>query len=110
MTADEFDAATQGFTITYDYGGGIIGIEEYMADRTVRFAFEGDKCIYGIWYQKDDQICFDYDNSLEPVCWHYFLENGRIRGTYLGLGGGWDILESARDTGPLPCSGPDVGV
>lgn len=105
-----FDAATKGATITYDYGDGLFGTEEYLDNRQVRWAFDGDLCIYGIWHQKGDQICFDYENDPEPACWLYFLENGRIRGVYMGQGGGWDILESSRDGGPLPCAGPDVGV
>ncbi|MBL9052897.1 MAG: hypothetical protein JNN02_04120 [Tabrizicola sp.] len=110
MTAEEFDEATRGSTITYDYGDGLFGTEEYLEGRQVRWAFDGDLCIYGSWRQWGDQICFDYENDPEPACWHYFLENGRIRGVYMGDGGGWQILESSRDGGPLPCAGPDVGV
>ena len=36
LSGPEFDAATQGATITYDYGGGLFGTEEYLADRRVR--------------------------------------------------------------------------
>jgi hypothetical protein len=110
LNAEAFDAATRGATITYDYGDGLFGTEEYLSGRQVRWAFDGDLCIYGTWYQKGDQICFDYENDPKPACWHYFLENGRIRGVYMGEGGGWDILEASRDGGPLPCAGPDVGV
>ena len=110
LTAEEFDAATKGTTITYDYGDGLFGTEEYLDNRMVRWAFDGDLCIYGTWRQQGDQICFDYENDPEAACWHYFLENGRIRGVYMGQGGGWQILEASRDGGPLPCAGPDVGV
>ena len=110
LTADAFDAATVGQTLTYDYGNGIFGTEEYLTDRRVRWAFEGDLCIYGDWYQDDDQICFIYENDPTPACWLYFLDNGKVRGRYMGEGGGWEIVESARDGGPLPCAGPDVGV
>lgn len=110
LNADQFDEATRGSTITYDYGDGLFGTEEYLDNRQVRWAFDGDLCIYGTWYQRGDQICFDYENNPERACWLYFLENGRIRGVYMGQGGGWDILESSRDGGPLPCAGPDVGV
>ncbi|MBL9064158.1 hypothetical protein [Tabrizicola sp.] len=110
LNADEFDAATRGATLTYDYGNGLYGTEEYLDGRRVRWAFEGDLCIYGVWYQKDDEICFDYENDSTPACWLYFLENGKIRGRYMGEGGGWEILESSREGGPLPCAGPDVGV
>ena len=110
LNAEEFDAATRGDTITYDYGGGLFGTEEYLDDRRVRWAFEGDLCIYGVWYQKDDEICFEYENDPGAACWLYFLEDGKIRGRYMGDGGGWEILETSRDGGPLPCAGPDVGV
>ncbi|MES2914754.1 MAG: hypothetical protein V4753_06510 [Pseudomonadota bacterium] len=110
LNADEFDAATVGETLTYDYGGGVFGTEEYLEDRRVRWAFEGELCIYGVWYQKGDQICFEYENDPSPACWQYFLEDGKIRGIYMGAGGGWEIIESSRDGGPLPCAGPDLGV
>jgi hypothetical protein len=110
LNAEEFDAATVGQTLTYDYGNGLFGTEEYLEGRRVRWAFEGDLCIYGVWYQKDDQICFEYEKEPGAACWLYFLENGKIRGRYMGEGGGWEILESSRDGGPLPCAGPDVGV
>lgn len=110
LSAPEFDAATLGDTITYDYGGGVFGTEEYLPGRKVRWAFEGDLCIYGTWYQERDEICFIYEDDPTPACWLYFLEEGKIRGRFMGPGGGWEILESSRDGGPLPCAGPDVGV
>lgn len=110
MTGAEFDADVTGKTVTYDYGNGLFGTEEYLPDRRVRWAFEGDSCIYGTWYQAEDQICFLYENDPTPQCWLYFLEGGAIRGRYMGPGGGWEINESARTTQGLSCAGPDVGV
>ena len=110
LTGDAFDAATVGSSLTYDYGNGIFGTEEYLADRRVRWAFEGDLCIYGDWYQEGDQICFIYENDPTPACWLYFLDGGKVRGRYMGEGGGWEIVESSRSAEPLPCAGPDVGV
>jgi hypothetical protein len=110
MTGPEFEANTTGETITYDYGDGLFGTEEYLPGRRVRWAFEGDLCIYGVWYQREDQICFEYENDPTAACWQYFLQDGKIKGRYMGEGGGWEILESSRDGGPLPCAGPDVGV
>ena len=110
LDATGFDAATRGEIITYDYGNGLFGTEEYLDDRRVRWAFDGDLCIYGIWYQQDDMICFVYEDEPTPACWLYYLENNRIRGVFMGEGGGWEIVESERGGGPLPCAGPDVGV
>lgn len=109
LTGAEFDANVSGTTLTYDYGNGLFGTEEYLPDHKVRWAFEGDICIYGTWYEAGDQICFVYDDDPAPQCWLYFLEGGAIRGRYMGEGG-WEILESTRTTQPLPCAGPDVGV
>ena len=110
LNATEFEADVTGKTITYDYGDGLFGTEEYLIDRKVRWAFEGDLCIYGSWYQAGDEICFIYENDPTPACWLYFLDGGAIRGRYMGEGGGWEILESNRTAQPLPCAGPDVGV
>ena len=110
MTGPEFEANTTNETITYDYGDGLFGTEEYLPGRRVRWAFDGDLCIYGEWYVQSDEICFAYENDPPPACWLYFLDDGRIRGRYMGEGGGWEIVESERGGGPLPCAGPDVGV
>jgi hypothetical protein len=109
LSGEEFDSSVTGSTITYDYGGGIFGTEEYLPDRRVRWAFEGDTCVYGTWYQKTDEICFIYENDPEPKCWHYFLRDGAIHGTFRGVGSD-NIVEVERTSNPLPCAGPDVGV
>jgi hypothetical protein len=101
LTGAEFEAETTGETLTYDYGGGLFGTEEYLEGRRVRWAFDGDLCIYGVWYQSGDEICFEYETDPTPACWLYFLEDNKIRGRYMGAGGGWEIVESARDGGPL---------
>lgn len=110
LSGAEFDAEVTGSTLTYDYGDGLFGTEEYLPNREVRWAFEGETCMYGKWYEAGDQICFIYRQDPAPQCWNYFLEDGAIRGRYMGDGGGWDILESGRTTRPLSCAGPDVGV
>jgi hypothetical protein len=110
LSGPEFDANVTGKTVTYDYGNGLFGTEEYLPDRSVRWAFDGDTCIYGTWYQSGDEICFLYQDDPTPHCWLYFLEGGAIRGRYMGDGGGWEILESERNSQGLSCAGPDVGV
>ncbi len=42
LDANQFDAATVNETLTYDYGGGLFGTEEYLEGRRVRWAFDGD--------------------------------------------------------------------
>lgn len=110
MTAAEFDAYVTGKTITYDYGGGVLGIEQYLANRQVRWAFEGDICLDGIWFQQADQICFVYEDDGVPQCWHFYREAGGLTATFLGDDLGIVISEIGQSTEPLACAGPDVGV
>jgi hypothetical protein len=110
MTGDEFEAHVGTSTLTYDYGDGVFGIEEYLPGRKVRWAFEADNCLVGTWYEKGDQICFTYDNGGEPACWLFFDLGGYVKGRFMGEGGGWEIYELDKTNEPLSCTGPDVGV
>ncbi|NJM83975.1 MAG: hypothetical protein HC844_17365 [Tabrizicola sp.] len=110
MTGDQFEAHVGTNRLTYDYGGGLLGIEEYLPDRRVRWAFEADTCLEGTWYEDGDQICFTYENGGEPACWLFFDLGGTIKGRFMGEGGGWEIFEIEKKDAPLSCSGPDVGV
>jgi hypothetical protein len=110
LNADAFGAYVTGKTITYDYGGGISGIEQYLPGNQVRWAFEGDTCLNGKWYQVADQICFIYENDATPQCWHFYREGTGLSATYLGDDLGTVINEVAQSAKPLACTGPDVGV
>ncbi len=110
MTGDEFEAHTTGKTITYDYGGGVMGIEQYLPNRQVRWAFQGDICMDGIWFQEGEQICFVYENDGVPQCWLFYKEGTGISGTYMGDDLGTVINEIGQKPDPLACAGPDVGV
>jgi hypothetical protein len=110
LTGDEFDAYVTGNTITYDYGAGVLGIEEYLPGRRVRWAFEGDICLDGTWFQEADQICFVYENDGIPQCWNFYSKPNGLSATFLGDDLGSVINEIAKTTTPLGCAGPDVGV
>lgn len=110
MNGPEFEAYVGTRTISYDYGGGQTGTEEYLPDRKVRWMFDGDTCMFGSWYDQGDQICFVYEYDPVPQCWQFFREAAGLKGRYLGEGGGWEIYEIAQSDAPLPCAGPDVGV
>ncbi|MGL4236272.1 hypothetical protein [Tabrizicola sp.] len=117
LNSTEFDAYVTGNTITYDYGDGLFGTEEYLEDRKVRWAFEGDRCVYGTWYQEKDNICFLYDNShldpfvnqgpvdTGPACWKFFLRNNLLHGEDMGPEA-YNIVETQRTSTPLPCAEP----
>jgi hypothetical protein len=110
LTAEAFEANVTGRTITYATGGSIFGIEEYLTGRRVRWSVSPDECQYGIWYQKGEAICFEYEANPLPHCWTFWLEGDVLIAQSQTEGSGLQLYESDRSDTPLPCPGPDVGV
>lgn len=110
MTAAEFDAYVTGKTITYHQFGLPYGIEEYLPDRKVRWAFSEDECQYGRWYEEDSSICFVYEYDPEPQCWTFWTDARGLNGLFNGNAPEAALVEAGQSTTGLPCPGPDVGV
>lgn len=112
LTADEFEAITTGRTLTYAQGGVVYGIEQYLPGRQVVWAFSGDECRKGTWYQQDDNICFVYSYDPTPQCW-LFVRTGTgsdMTARFMGENSGPQLSVVAETKDPLACLGPDVGV
>lgn len=110
LTAEEFDAYSRGKTLTYSLGGEVFGTEEYLADRRVRWAFSGDSCTEGRWYEDAGLICFVYDEEPTPQCWKFYRDAGGLRARFMDDPEGTELSEVAQSDKPLACPGPDVGV
>ncbi|MDR0808037.1 MAG: hypothetical protein LBE86_02735 [Gemmobacter sp.] len=110
MTAEEFEAYVVGKTLTYAEGGRIFGTEQYLSGRRVRWAFTQDICQDGTWFQRNEQICFVYDNHAEDLqCWTFWHDGGRLRAHFVGDPDGHELTEVEQSQTPLHCAGPDVG-
>lgn len=110
MSAAEFDAYTIGRTLTYADDGVIYGIEEYLPGRRVRWAYLGDQCRDGYWYETGGEICFVYENAPDdPQCWVFTRQNGRLAARFTGTENGRELYEAQNSPEPLTCLGPDVG-
>lgn len=109
MTAEEFDAYTQGKTVTYSADGQVYGAEEYLPGRRVRWAYTEDICREGDWYEEAGQICFTYDYDPRPQCW-VFWQDGRLNALFMGSDSGTRLREYEVSRKPLHCAGPEVGV
>lgn len=113
MDAEAFDEFTQGSTLTYNSGGQPYGIEQYLPNRRVRWAFIGNECREGVWYERSGMICFLYEHApRDEQCWVFTRsENGGMRAVFQGPDGpSTELYEVQRSSEPLSCSGPDVGV
>ena len=112
MGAEEFDAYTQGRTLSYAIQGQPYGIEEYLPGRRVRWSFVGDECQEGIWYERAGNICFVYENApTNEQCWSFYPTDNGMRAVFQGEGGpSTELYEVQQTEGPLTCMGPGVGV
>jgi len=110
MTAEEFDAFATGKTLDYYFDGQVFGRETYLPGRTVRWAYSGDECKFGQWYEDAGSICFLYDGDPESKCWTIWKEGEGLAASY-ATDGPDDLPRKVLVTQePLACPGPDVGV
>jgi hypothetical protein len=109
MSGAEFDAYVTGKTIIYAENGLPYGVEEYLPGRRVRWAFTDSACQDGIWFARDEQICFDYGTESGTQCWQFFRIGDGLRAEYRGIGG-LEVFEAWQSSAPMSCPGPDVGV
>jgi hypothetical protein len=114
LTGAEFQSHIGQDTFSYRYSNGVRGTADYGPDRRLLWAFEDDRCFEGYWFDEGNQICFAYADGTLSACWHFFKDEGRLRGeaTFLSSGSSLDleIHEVSHSDQPLRCAGPDVGV
>ncbi|MCG6903123.1 MAG: hypothetical protein LJE68_10615 [Rhodobacter sp.] len=111
MSASDFEAYVTGRTLTYADRGVVYGIEEYLPNRRVRWAYLGDQCREGYWYEAGEEICFVYENNPDaPQCWQFSQRDGRLSAIFMGAENGRELYEAKNSDEPLVCLGPDVGV
>ena len=110
MTAEEFDAYTRGKTFVYGVGGAPYGIEEYRANRQVRWSFIGGECQIGEWYEEDGMICFVYDTEPRPQCWSFEAGPDGLIARFEDDPAEIELYEAGQSDEPLVCEGPQVGV
>ncbi|NJM83979.1 MAG: hypothetical protein HC844_17385 [Tabrizicola sp.] len=110
MTADEFDAASQGKTMTWSDFGVVYGIEEYLPGRRVRWALSADLCQTGRWYPMGDAICFAYDGNPDQYCWTIRQSGDGLLAFDTAEPPDRAPVEIMPTDQPLTCTGPDVGV
>ena len=112
LTGAEFDAYTQGKTMTYAEGGRVWGREQYLPGAKVIWAFEGEDCKHGTWEEAEPGlICFSYDDDPSDVeCWKFFMGDGGLEALSTKGGGGFPLAAIEETDTPLACPGPDVGV
>jgi hypothetical protein len=110
LSGAAFEAYASGKTLSFAVDGQIYGSEQYLPGRRVIWAFAGEECRRGIWYEADGQICFVYDDDPAPQCWLFFRGTDGLSAQFMGDPDGSPLKEVAQSPEPLSCPGPEVGV
>lgn len=110
LTADEFDALTQGRTMTWSEFGTVYGVEQYLPGRKVRWTFVGDDCKDGSWYPEGPAICFLYDDNPDPKCWEITRSGSDLLARFTGNPPETAPVVVTETTETMACFGPKVGV
>ncbi|WP_299947634.1 hypothetical protein [uncultured Ruegeria sp.] len=110
LSGAEFDAYTRGKTLFYGFDGRVYGVERYLPNRRVIWSFLDGNCVEGVWYEQENQICFLYEDRLDPQCWVFSQSGGGLTAQFEGDPTATELYE-AEDVGEeMLCYGPDVGV
>ena len=112
LNGAEFERYTEGRTLTFSFMGEPYGVEEYRPGRRVIWAFIGDECQEGIWFERDSNICFVYDHAPgDEQCWAFYQTETGLLGVFQGPDGpSTELYEVENSDKPLLCPGPAIGV
>jgi len=111
MSAEAFDAYTKGKTLFYGSGGEPYGAERYLDNRRVIWTFLDGQCKDGIWYDNEDgQICFVYEDNLDPQCWTFRRGPRGLIAQFENDTQASELYEAQDIDEEMLCYGPDVGV
>ena len=109
MSAAEFEAYSTGKTLYYGNGDMPYGVEQYLPGRKVVWAFVGQECRHGAWYERDGLICFVYEHEPGEQCWSFYALPGGLMAQFAGDEDSEPLVEVNQTPDPMHCPGPDVG-
>jgi len=110
LTAEAFDTYTRGKTLFYGFDGTAYGVERYLEGRRVIWSFLDGDCKKGVWYEEQGQICFLYEDRLDPQCWTFTETPGGLVARFENDPEATELYEAEDIDEEMVCYGPDVGV
>ncbi|WP_437436789.1 hypothetical protein [Ruegeria arenilitoris] len=110
LSGSEFDSYTQGKTLFYGFQGQVYGVERYLPNRRVIWSFMDGNCKEGLWYEQGEQICFIYEDRLDPQCWVFTQSDRGLIAQFEGNPDTTELYEAEDINEEMVCLGPEVGV
>jgi hypothetical protein len=109
LTGAEFDALTQGRSLSWAEFGTVYGVEQYLPDRKVRWVAVGKDCKLGHWYEDAPAICFQYEDDIKPDCWIITRDGAGFSARYTTNPPEAAPVVVTETPDPPACFGPKVG-
>lgn len=111
VTAEAFEAETEGRTLRFEAAGRPHGAERYLPGREVIWQDVEGTCRRGVWREAGGAFCFLYEDDLDGwTCWDVWREGGALAARPVGAPEGAPTLRvSGVSDRPLVCDGLDVG-
>lgn len=111
ISGADFAALTEGRTLHFSHRGLPFGSEQYLTGRRTLWQFADGRCEAGDWWEERGLICFRYEGGPDQ-CWRFVPQGAGGLSAELveGEDPGFVLDLAGRDTGPLDCAGPDLGV
>ncbi len=110
LSGAEFDTYTRGKTMFYGFQGTVYGVERYLPNRRVIWSFLDGNCKEGVWYEQAGQICFVYEDRIDPQCWVFTKSDGGLIALFEGNSDATELYEAEDINEEMVCLGPEVGV
>lgn len=110
LSPEEFESYAAGKTLYFAQQGYPYGVEQYLPGQQSIWQYADGTCTKGIWYSRKNLICFVYENDGEEQCWHFLKKGEAFAARAEGREPEADLDVIWRDTRPIECKGPNIGV
>ena len=105
----EFEAFATGKTLTYAVYGTVYGAKQHLPGRRFIWAFKGQQCRKGFWYEEAGQVCYVYEDDPAAQCWTFSRDGDGLLARFSDDPEGAEPIR-VQEGDPLTCAGPDLGV
>jgi hypothetical protein len=110
MSPDEFQSYANGKTLYFAQQGQPYGVEQYLPGQQSIWQYADGTCAHGLWYAREEQICFIYEGDSTEQCWRFLRKGDGFAARANGREPAADLDVIWRDEVPIQCTAPDLGV
>jgi hypothetical protein len=110
ISPEKFKAYATGKTLYFAQKGAPYGVEQYLPGQKSIWQYADGTCTRGIWYARNELICFLYEGDSQEQCWRFLQDGERYAARADGNLPENDLYVVGRDEQAIDCKAPDLGV